>query len=83
MCTDEQAATEITESKLDVERITGRPCTAFAYPNGRPGIDYNADTLAILATTSVDMAFTTHPSFAKAGEPTFERSRFFMLMNRR
>jgi glycosyltransferase involved in cell wall biosynthesis/peptidoglycan/xylan/chitin deacetylase (PgdA/CDA1 family) len=37
MCTDDQAAAEIKESKLDVERITGRACTAFAYPNGRYG----------------------------------------------
>jgi glycosyltransferase involved in cell wall biosynthesis/peptidoglycan/xylan/chitin deacetylase (PgdA/CDA1 family) len=37
MCSDEQAREEIAGSKADVERLTGRPCTAFAYPNGRYG----------------------------------------------
>ena len=70
---------EIEQNLRDIEQWTRKAARAFAYPNGRPGIDYNADTLAILSTTPVDMAFTTHPSFAKADEPAFERSRFFML----
>lgn len=37
MCEDEQAVAEIEGSKSDVERLTGAPCTAFAYPNGRYG----------------------------------------------
>jgi peptidoglycan/xylan/chitin deacetylase (PgdA/CDA1 family) len=36
-CDDERAADEIGGSKQDVERLTGRSCTAFAYPNGRYG----------------------------------------------
>jgi peptidoglycan/xylan/chitin deacetylase (PgdA/CDA1 family) len=37
MCDDAEAAAEIEGSKADAERLTGRPCTAFAYPNGRYG----------------------------------------------
>ena len=70
---------EIEQNLQDIERWTQKSPRAFAYPNGRRGIDYNADTLAILAETSVDMAFTTHSSFATADEPALERSRFFML----
>jgi len=33
-CTDEECREEITASKADVERITGRPCRHFSYPNG-------------------------------------------------
>jgi glycosyltransferase involved in cell wall biosynthesis/peptidoglycan/xylan/chitin deacetylase (PgdA/CDA1 family) len=37
MCTDAQAEEEIARSKEDVEALTGVPCRAFAYPNGRYG----------------------------------------------
>jgi peptidoglycan/xylan/chitin deacetylase (PgdA/CDA1 family) len=70
---------EIEQNFRDIELWTGEPVRAFAYPNGRPGIDYNADTLAILRDAGIDMAFTTRSSFAQADEPWLERSRFFML----
>ena len=70
---------EIEHNLRDIERWTGKPARAFAYPNGRPGVDYNTDTLAILREHGVDFAFTTHPSFARADEPSLERSRFFVL----
>ena len=37
MCDDDQAVDEIEGSKEDVQRLTGVPCLAFAYPNGRYG----------------------------------------------
>jgi len=52
---------------------------AFAYPNGRPGVDYSEETLAILRESGVDMAFTTRATFARAQEPGLERSRFILL----
>lgn len=33
-CGDRQSADEIAGSKADVERLTGRPCNHFSYPNG-------------------------------------------------
>ncbi len=70
---------EITQNLRDIEQWTGRPARAFAYPNGRPRLDYNADTVTILREAGVDMAFTTEPSFARSDEPALERSRFFIL----
>ena len=55
------------------------PRVHFAYPNGRPGIDYNAETMAILRKAGIDMAFTTREEFARPDEPPLERSRFLML----
>ena len=75
---DEQRQ-EIAENLAAIAEWTGRPVRAFAYPNGRPGVDYNADTLGILAELGVDMAFTTRPAFARADEQAFERSRFLLL----
>ena len=37
MSLSSESPAQIAESRLEVERITGRPCTAFAYPNGRYG----------------------------------------------
>jgi len=70
---------EIEQNLQDIERWTGKPARAFAYPNGRHGVDYNSDTLTILRERGVDFAFTTHPSFARADELALERSRFFVL----
>ena len=70
---------EIQPNLRSIAEWTGKPVRAFAYPNGRPDLDYNADTVAILRESGIDMAFTTRPSFARAGESPLERSRFLLL----
>ena len=69
---------EITQSIASIAGITGRTPTAFAYPNGRPGIDYDMTTLALLREAGVTTAFTTAEGFAARSGP-LERSRFTML----
>ena len=59
---------EIEQNLRDIEQWTGKRPRAFAFPNGRPDVDDNADTLAILRDAGVDMAFTTRPSFARSHE---------------
>lgn len=70
---------EIAENCTVLERWTDRPVRAFAYPNGRPQLDYNETTMALLGELGFDFAFTTRPSFANPDEPRFERSRFLVL----
>ena len=70
---------EIEGNLRAIAQWTGKRPRAFAYPNGRPGIDYNAVTIELLREAGVDVAFTTQPSFAGADEPLLERSRFFLL----
>ncbi|MBI3403200.1 MAG: polysaccharide deacetylase family protein [Acidobacteria bacterium] len=70
---------EIAESRAALERWTGRPVRAFAYPNGRPRVDYTETTIALLAELGFDIAFTTRPAFATSDEPAFERSRFLVV----
>ncbi|WXK24246.1 polysaccharide deacetylase family protein (plasmid) [Mycetohabitans endofungorum] len=36
-CDDAECEQEITGSRRDIERLTGRPCEHFAYPNGNYG----------------------------------------------
>lgn len=70
---------EIEGSRSALERWTGRPVRAFAYPNGRPDVDYNEATTSILYQLGFDFSFTMRPSFALPGEPRFERSRFLVV----
>jgi peptidoglycan/xylan/chitin deacetylase (PgdA/CDA1 family) len=70
---------EIAGNRAALEAWTGRPVRAFAYPNGRPGVDYNGDTVTILRDLGFDFGFTMRPAFATADEPPLERSRFMVL----
>ena len=70
---------EIEQNIQSIQDWTGRPVRTFAYPNGRPGFDYNTDSTSIVRDAGIDAAFTTHPDFARAGEPPLERSRFLLL----
>jgi peptidoglycan/xylan/chitin deacetylase (PgdA/CDA1 family) len=70
---------EIEESRAALERWSGRAVRAFAYPNGRPGVDYDATTVSLLAELGFDFAFTMRSTFARPGEPPLERSRFLIV----
>ena len=72
---------EITQNLRSLAEWTGRPIRAFAYPNGRPGLDYNADTMEMLRECGVDVAFTTGEQFAIPAAPALEVPRFLMLAN--
>lgn len=75
----ERQREEISESVAALREWTGRPVRSFAYPNGRPGLDYTAETPEILSEYGIDAAFTMQQSFARAGEPPLERSRFLVV----
>jgi len=70
---------EIARSRERLEAWTGRAITAFAYPNGRPRLDYTSETVDLLRDAGFDVGFTTRSAFAAPGEPPLERSRFLML----
>ncbi len=74
-----QQRAEIEENLAAIREWTGTPARAFAYPNGRPGVDYNADTIDILRSAGVDLAFTTHNAFSTPGESPVELSRFLVV----
>jgi peptidoglycan/xylan/chitin deacetylase (PgdA/CDA1 family) len=70
---------EIVTSLRVLETWTRKPVTAFAYPNGQPGIDYTDETIALLRDARVNLAFTTRAGFAGPGEAALEQPRFLML----
>ncbi len=74
-----QQRDEIVQNLTSIQQWTGKPVRAFAYPNGRPGMDYTAGTIAVLKDAGIDVAFTTRQVFAAPVEAPLERSRFLML----
>jgi peptidoglycan/xylan/chitin deacetylase (PgdA/CDA1 family) len=70
---------EIEGNLQAIEEWTGRAPRTFAYPNGRPGIDYTGETMRVLRDCGIDMAFSTTPAFSRLQEPSLERSRFLLL----
>jgi peptidoglycan/xylan/chitin deacetylase (PgdA/CDA1 family) len=70
---------EIGENLETIRRWTGRPVRAFAYPNGRPGVDYTSTTADLLSELGIETAFTMRASFARPDEPALERSRFLIV----
>jgi peptidoglycan/xylan/chitin deacetylase (PgdA/CDA1 family) len=75
----EQQRAQIARGKAQLESWIGRPVTAFAYPNGRPGLDYTAESVELVRALGFDFGFTTRPAFASPDEPALERSRFLVL----
>jgi peptidoglycan/xylan/chitin deacetylase (PgdA/CDA1 family) len=75
----EQQRPQIARNKKCLEDWIGRPVTAFAYPNGRPGHDYTAETIALVKASGFETAFTTHTGFATPREEPLECPRFLML----
>ena len=53
------ARSEIRDSKSSLEEITGATVTTFAYPNGKPGQDYDATHVAIVRECGFDLALST------------------------
>jgi peptidoglycan/xylan/chitin deacetylase (PgdA/CDA1 family) len=53
------ARREIEESRSRLEQIISAPVKSFAYPNGRPGRDYDATHVAIVKQCGFDYAVST------------------------
>lgn len=63
----DKARQEIVGSIARIEQATGRPVTAFAYPNGQPG-DFDQAHGQILREAGVKVAFTLQPGPARLAE---------------
>lgn len=59
--TDERSMKEIQESVVQLEDLLQHPVITFAYPNGRPAIDFGEREMQFLENTSVKLAFSTQP----------------------
>lgn len=64
-------AYEVKESKVEIEKWTGKPVTGFAYPYG----DYNAVTQTLLREAGFRYAVSTEPKAVSTGDDPFALPR--------
>lgn len=73
---DAGARREIIEGTRRLEEITGKPVTAFAYPNGRPGRDYAAHHVALVRELGFELAVSTAHGVANRQTDIHQLPRF-------
>jgi peptidoglycan/xylan/chitin deacetylase (PgdA/CDA1 family) len=74
--TPENARIEIRGSKQRLEAITGAPVTLFAYPNGKPGVDYRREHIGMVRELGFDAAFSTAWGVSVRGSDRYQLPRF-------
>jgi peptidoglycan/xylan/chitin deacetylase (PgdA/CDA1 family) len=67
---------EIIDSKRFLESLLGEPVTLFAYPNGKPGDDYDERSVRIVEESGFHAALSTAWGAARATTGLFELPRF-------
>ncbi|SDY70390.1 Peptidoglycan/xylan/chitin deacetylase, PgdA/CDA1 family [Nitrosomonas sp. Nm58] len=70
------ARTEIAEGKEILEGIIRAPVRLFAYPNGKPGKDYQVDHVNMVRQLGFDAAVSTAWGAARDSDDCFQLPRF-------
>ena len=70
---------QIVSNKTEVQTWIQLPVRAFAYPNGRPGLDYTSISVGLVKQAGYAAAFTTRSAFATSDDSRYELPRFLML----
>jgi len=73
---DAAARADIVAGRAALEALIDAPVRLFAYPNGKPGRDYDARHTAMAAALGFDAAVSTLPGVARAGADLFQLPRF-------
>lgn len=67
---------ELGAGRETLESITGRRVTGFAYPNGRPLVDFSTETVRMVKSAGYNYAMTTDWGVADPATPVFQIPRF-------
>ena len=67
---------EIFNNKQHLEKIIGAPVNIFAYPNGKPGIDYTQSTINAVKKAGYKYAVSTESQIATILSDPFQLPRF-------
>ena len=76
MVDDKLAEKEIRDGKQALETVLGEPVTLFAYPNGKPNVDYSAKHVAMVKEAGFVAAVSTAPGVAGVASDPFQLPRF-------
>lgn len=71
-----EAQAEIRQNKATLEAITGSPVTLFAYPNGKPGLDFDLIHVRMVQDAGYKAAVTSAWGTAAAKMDIFQLPRF-------
>jgi peptidoglycan/xylan/chitin deacetylase (PgdA/CDA1 family) len=77
------ALAEMAEGRERLRAITGRPVRLFAYPNGKPGVDYHAATVHLARRCGFQAAVSTAWGSATATSDRYQLPRFTPWDHRR
>jgi glycosyltransferase involved in cell wall biosynthesis/peptidoglycan/xylan/chitin deacetylase (PgdA/CDA1 family) len=75
-CTRAQARDEIGGCKEELEALIAGQVHSFAYPNGRPGEDFNVDHVAMVKSVGYKNAVTTAMGVATSASDIYQIPRF-------
>jgi len=73
---DKQAAAEMGGGREILEGILHQPVRLFAYPNGRPGADYDARHTAMARACGFTAAFSTAAGVSRRDRDPYQLARF-------
>nr|WP_316639059.1 polysaccharide deacetylase family protein [uncultured Roseateles sp.] len=71
-----QAEREIAQGRQRLQELIDTPVQVFAYPNGKPGQDYDASHAALVRKLGFRAAVSTAAGAAAAGADLFQLPRF-------
>ncbi len=74
--TPSEAEYEISEGRNKLQSIIDAPVDIFAYPNGKPGRDYDHTHASLVKTLGFRGAVTTAPGVGRSGDDLFQLPRF-------
>jgi peptidoglycan/xylan/chitin deacetylase (PgdA/CDA1 family) len=72
----QRARSEIASSREYLEGLLREPVRLFAYPNGRPGIDYTGEHVQMVRELGFDAAVSTARGVANAATDLYQLPRF-------
>lgn len=76
LCDGERAVREIAQTREILEGIIKRPVTSFAYPNGRPGVDFSYRHIEMVKAAGYDYAVTTQWGVGRPDSSPYQIPRF-------
>lgn len=76
LCNAEQAQAEIGKAREILQGIIKRPVTGFAYPNGRPWVDFSWRHIDMIQAAGYDYAVTTQWGVARSNTSPYQIPRF-------
>jgi peptidoglycan/xylan/chitin deacetylase (PgdA/CDA1 family) len=72
----DEARREIEDGRRDLEDIVGERVKLFAYPNGKPGRDYDASHVAMVRSMNFDAAVSTAWGVSNRRSDLYQLPRF-------